>query len=113
MPYIGINVTGSLTEKQKNTIKNGLGEKISLIPGKNESRLMIDFSENHTLYMAGNRRPLAFIDVRCYGKTEFENNKAFTEAALTLIQETLGLEPGDLYLTLTEFEHWGVMGTMK
>lgn len=34
------------------------------------------------MYFAGEKRDLAFVEVRCFGTTKFVNKKAFTEAAL-------------------------------
>ncbi len=113
MPYIAINTSKSLTDTQKEELKTALGEKITVIPGKSESRLMIDISDNHTMYFAGEKRELAYIDVRCYKTTEFENKKAFTEVVFNLVQQITGLPQDAIYLTYSEFENWGTMGTMK
>lgn len=67
MPYIEVKVTGALTDAQKNAIKRGLGEKIGLIPNKKESVLMVDISENHTMYFGGEARDLAFVDADIQG----------------------------------------------
>ena len=113
MPYIGVNMAGTLTDEQKLAIKCGLGEKIGVIPGKVEAALMVDISENHTLFLGGDQRPLAFLDVRCYGTTEFEHKKAFTEAAFEVVQSATGLTARDIYLTYAEYPNWGTRGTMK
>ena len=113
MPYIGVNLTGTLTDEQKLAIKSGLGEKIGVIPGKVEAALMVDISENHTLFLGGDQRPLAFLDVGCYGTTEFEHKKAFTEAAFEVVQNVTGLTARDIYLTYAEYPNWGTRGTMK
>ena len=113
MPYIGVNMTGTLTDEQRLAIKSGLGEKIGVIPGKVEAALMVDISENHTLFLGGDQRPLAFLDVRCYGTTEFEHKKAFTEAAFEVVQNVTGLTARDIYLTYAEYPNWGTRGTMK
>ena len=70
----------ALSDEQKDELKKAIGQKISLIPGKTEAALMVDISDNHTMYFAGEKRKLAYVDVRCYGSTEFENKKALTEA---------------------------------
>lgn len=113
MPYIGVNVTGTLTEAQKETLKTGFGEKITLIPGKTEKALMVDFSENHTMYFQGDKRALAFVDVRLYKNAAFEDKKRFTEAVFALIHEVTGLPSEDIYLSCGEYDTWGVRGTLK
>ncbi|WP_312941520.1 phenylpyruvate tautomerase MIF-related protein [Oscillibacter sp.] len=113
MPYIGINISKLLSDPQKDTLKTALGAKISLIPGKSESKLMVDISDGHTMYLAGEKRDLAYVDVKCFGAAEFAHKKTFTEAAFEAIQQTTGLPQDGIYLTYSEFEHWGTQGTMK
>ena len=113
MPYIAINTSKPLSDMQKEQLKTELGEKITVIPGKSESRLMIDISDGHTMYFAGEKRELAYVDVKCYGTTEFANKKAFTEAAFEAVQQITGLPQDGIYLTYSEFENWGTLGSMK
>lgn len=113
MPYIGVNVSQTLSKDQKDAIKAGLGEKIGLIPGKKEAQLMIDISDGHTMYFSGEERPLAYLDVKCFGTTEFANKKAYTEAAFAVIAAATGLADTDIYLTYSEFANWGTRGSMK
>ncbi len=113
MPYIGIHVTGTLSDAQKNAIKAGLGEKITLIPGKTEQALMVDISENHTMYFQGEARALVFADVRCYKTAEFADKKCFTEAVFRLLTEVTGVPQEDIYLSWGEYDTWGVRGSLK
>ena len=113
MPYIAVNTSKKLSDEQKDTLKAALGERIAVIPGKSEARLMVDIADGHTMYMAGEKRELAFLDVRCFGATEFANKKAFTEAAFQAVQQTTGLPENAIYLTYNEFANWGTGGSMK
>lgn len=113
MPYICVNVTGTLTDAQKDALKAGFGEKISLIPGKTEKALMVDISENHTMYFQGEKRNLAFVDVRCYKSAAFEDKKRFTEAVFEIIEKVTGLSNEDIYLSCGEYDTWGVHGSLK
>ena len=113
MPYIAINTSKTLSDAQKEALKTALGEKITLIPGKSEGKLMIDISDGRTMYFAGEERALAYVDVKCYGAAEFEHKKAFTEAAFQAVQQAAGLPQDGIYLSYSEFETWGVMGSMK
>lgn len=113
MPYICVNLTGTLTDQQKDELKRGLGEKIALIPGKSEKALMVDISENHTMYFQGEKRPLAFVDVRCYKSAAFEDKKRFTEAAFEVVEQVTGLTSDDIYLSCGEYDTWGTKGSLK
>ncbi|WP_369281801.1 phenylpyruvate tautomerase MIF-related protein [Oscillibacter sp. GMB15532] len=113
MPYIGINTSKSLSDTQKDALRTALGEKITLIPGKTESKLMVDISDGRTMYLAGEKRELAYVDVKCFGSFEFAHKKTFTEAAFEIVQQATGLPQDGIYLTYSEFENWGTQGTMK
>lgn len=111
MPYIAVTTSKALSDEQKDELKKTIGQKISLIPGKTEAALMVDISDNHTMYFAGEKRKLAYVDVRCYGSTEFENKKALTEALFDAVELHTGLHDDSIYLTYTEFSNWGTRGT--
>ena len=64
MPYIAINTSKTLSDGQKDALKTALGEKITVIPGKSESKLMIDIADSRAMYFAGEKRDLAFVEVR-------------------------------------------------
>ena len=111
--YCCYHFPGALSDEQKDELKKTIGQKISLIPGKTEAALMVDISDNHTMYFAGEKRKLAYVDVRCYGSTEFENKKALTEALFDAVELHTGLHDDSIYLTYSEFSNWGTRGTMK
>ena len=113
MPYIAVTTSKALSDEQKDELKKTIGQKISLIPGKTEAALMVDISDNHTMYLAGEKRKLAYVVVRCYCSTEFENKKALTEALFDAVELHTGLHDDSIYLTYTEFSNWGTRGTMK
>ena len=113
MPYIAVTTSKALSDEQKDELKKAIGQKISLIPGKTEAALMVDISDNHPRYFAGETRKLAYVDVRCYGSTEFESKKALTEALFDAVELHTGLHDDSIYLTYTEFSNWGTRGTMK
>ena len=50
MPYIAVTTSKALSDEQKDELKKAIGQKISLIPGKTEAALMVDISDNHTMY---------------------------------------------------------------
>ena len=113
MPYIAVRTSCVLSQEQKDHLKSGLGECIALIPGKDESRLMVDIADGHTMYLAGVKRELAYVDVKCYRSADFESKKKFTEAVFELLEQVAGLAKDAVYLTCSEFENWGTLGSFK
>ena len=112
MPYIQINLSRELSEGQKDRIKAALGEKLPLIPGKIEAGLMVAISSQYTMYMGGKRQDAAFVDVRCFRKTDPEAKKAFTAAVFEILHLFADVEPHLIYLNFFDHEVWGARGQL-
>ncbi len=113
MPFISVNAAGTLTTDQKDAIKTGLGQAITLIPGKKEKALMVDITDGHTLYMGGS--PLengAFVDVRMYGDAAFDDKKVMTEAIFQLLEKECGMTAKQVYITFASYDEWGTRGSL-
>ena len=113
MPYVLINTSLTLTAAQKVKVKAEFGRLISIIPTKAEAGLLVDFSDGHTMYRAGEEAPCAFIEVRLFGKAEMEPKKEFTKQVFEMLKKELGLEIPRMYLNIVEFETWGSAGIFK
>jgi phenylpyruvate tautomerase PptA (4-oxalocrotonate tautomerase family) len=114
MPFIAISTTVTLKMEEKDAIAHELGKIIALIPNKSEAVLMIDISDGHTMYFAGQKMArCAFVDVRCYKPAPFDNNKAFTEAVFKILQDAAGLQANEVYVSLSELPVWGTKGSLK
>ncbi len=112
MPYIGISTSKKLLPEQKEALKIKLGEKISLIPGKSQSRLMVDISDGHDMFMSGEKRDLAYIDVKYYGSAELQHKEAFTKAVFEIVGQLMDLSAKDIYVTISEHAIWGLDGML-
>ena len=114
MPFISVNVTKALDEEQRNRLKTALGQAVSMLPGKEEATLMVDISDNHTIYLGGVQQAAgAYVDVKIYGAAGFAAKQRFTEAALQAVSGVCGIPTDHLYLTFSQMETWGAKGTLK
>jgi len=114
MPFIAVNVSCALTKAQKDDIKTGLGTLIALLPGKNEAGLMVDISENHTLYFAGEENQnAAFVDLRLYQDVPFAAKAAFFEKLCALLGEAADIQAANIYFNVLPLPHWGSKGIFK
>jgi hypothetical protein len=113
MPYVLINTSLRLSAAQKEKVKAEFGRLIAIIPTKAEAGLLVDFSDGHTMYRAGEEAPCAFIEVRLFGKAEMEIKKKFTQEVFGMLNRELGLEIPRMYLNIQEFETWGSAGIFK
>ena len=67
MPFIHTKVNREITKEKEQALSRQLGEAISLLPGKSESWLMLQFEDNCRLYFKGDcGKPLALVTVKLY-----------------------------------------------
>ena len=112
MPYIQINTSKELSADQRERIKAALGEKLPIIPGKKESSLMVAISSQYTMFMAGEKQDAAFVDVRCFRKTDPEAKRAFTGAVFEILRDIADFQPEKIYLNFTDHDVWGARGQL-
>lgn len=112
MPFIDSKVTVSLSDNQREILKDKLGEIIDEIPGKSQKYLMLGFQDNYPLYFKGEKLDYgAFIEVKLFGRaTEDSLNKA-TEEICYLYENQLSIPPKSIYVKFEEIDHWGWNGT--
>jgi phenylpyruvate tautomerase PptA (4-oxalocrotonate tautomerase family) len=113
MPYIAVNTSGKLPEDKQEKIKAEFGRLIGIIPTKTEAGLLVDFSGGRVLYKGGAKVNGAFVEIRLFHRADFEAKKKFTEEVFALFSRELDIEPGNMYLTILEFDSWGTGGTLK
>ncbi len=81
MPFIQTRTNVEVSPEKKENIKRRLGEAATII-GKSESWLMTEIVSNCDMYFKGdNSIPIAYVDVKLYGKGNNYNEmtKAITD----------------------------------
>jgi phenylpyruvate tautomerase PptA (4-oxalocrotonate tautomerase family) len=111
MPYISTKTTVAVTPEKSEIIKKKLGKAIELLPGKSENWLMLSFDDNSSMYFKGSKeRPLAFIEVKLFGKASSDAYKDLTKAITSIISEELSIQPDCIYVKYEEVSTWGWNG---
>lgn len=111
MPYINTKTTVTLTESKREVIKQKLGKAIELIPGKSENWLMLSFDDDSTMYFKGsNEKPLAFVEVKIFGKASSDAYGKLTKAITDIMKEELEIQPDCIYVKYEEVSTWGWNG---
>lgn len=54
MPFINSRVSVPVMARQQASVKEKLGKAISIIPGKSEKGLMVEFANDCDIYFQGN-----------------------------------------------------------
>lgn len=110
MPYIQTRTNIAVSEEKEAAVKEKLGEAISLL-GKSESWLMVEFEENCHLYFRGEKAsPLAFVDIRLFGKAGRDAYAKMTARVTEIIEEELSIPGDSIYVQYQEVDHWGYNG---
>ena len=113
MPYIHINTTEKLDASQMEKIKSSLGQTITLIPGKQEKGLMVDFSDGHTMYLGGVADKTAFVEVHCFKKSEDNGKKAFVASIFDILEENASIPKNRVYVNFIDLDEWGAGGSLN
>jgi len=111
MPFINTKVSVKITPEQEKILKTQLGKAISVIRGKSESWLMLNFEDNCRMYFHGeNSAPIAFVEVKIYGKATSNEYSQLTELITDIIHKILQIAPNNIYIKYEEVEYWGYNG---
>jgi phenylpyruvate tautomerase PptA (4-oxalocrotonate tautomerase family) len=110
MPFISFTTSQTFSAERKEALKARLGELIALIPGKRESMLMVNIEDGHTMYYRGKEGDYAYVDLRLYTAAPLEDKKNFATQLFAAVEEIAGIPPKDVFLTISELDHWGSDG---
>ena len=111
MPYMHTRFTGSITPEQEKSLKTGFGEAISLLPGKSEQWLMLDFEDHCRMWFRGSQdQPLAMVEISVFGSSTAAAYERLTAEVTALLGKVLDLDPACVYVKYTETAHWGWHG---
>ena len=112
MPFIHTKVNREITKEKEQALSRQLGEAISLLPGKSESWLMLQFEDNCRLYFKGDcGKPLALVNVKLYGKAPAGAYDRLTGKITEILGRELSIAPDGVYVVYQETEHWGYDGS--
>ena len=105
MPFIDVKASCPISQEQEAELKAGLGKAVALIPGIDESRLMLRFTGNCHMWYAGSQEgPIVMAEAAIYGRTTQEASSAFGQEAVSLFREVLGAE--HVYFKMEQTTDW-------
>ncbi len=112
MPFIHTRVNRPISKETEQTLAKAYGEAISLLPGKTENWLMLQFEENCRLWFKGkDEQALAFVQVQVYGGSTASAYDALTGRICTLLEKEMHILPENIYVKYEETDHWGWNGS--
>ena len=108
MPYIHTQTTVKITKEKEEILKAKLGKAIECIPSKDESWLMLAFDDEARMWFKGdNSAPIAWVEVKIFGKSEKQYYEAMTKNVCAVMGEELGIPADRVYVKYEECSQWG------
>ena len=108
MPMIALTTTADITPVIAKELAVGFGEIIALLPGQSDPRLMFTYTGGAPMYIQGNVRSSAFVEVSTFGQSPPEAYEAFTAATVELLDEALDMQmlPENILIKYSETILW-------
>ncbi|MBP3605108.1 MAG: hypothetical protein J6J66_00775 [Clostridia bacterium] len=108
MPMIVTHTTESISKEKKAALTRALGEAITLIPGKTDAYLMLEFQGDCEMAFHGDTQlSLAFVEVKILGRSTKAAYNDLTARICDIMKEVLGVPTDGTYVKYEEIEHWG------
>lgn len=115
MPYISMNLSAKLTDEQKSTLASAVAQAVTVFSGKPRPEFsMVDIEDGKSLFFCG--EPLengAYVSVGLHGQFNLSERDAYTATVTEVLHEQLEIPANAVYLTISEFPTWGVMGKQQ
>ena len=112
MPYINTVTTKEITEEKKAALTRALGEAITLIPGKSESWLMLNFEGSAKMAFRGDGvTDCAMLEVEIFGKASADALCRLTQRLCSVTSEILAVPSDRIYVKYRECDKWGYDGS--
>jgi len=108
MPYFEIKTSVSVDAERREALYHQLGKIIELVPGKSESWLMVQVTDQSAMCFAGDSSlPAAAVVLKTFGLLEDKYYDLLTGEICSRIGSLLGVDPKRLYVTYEPITHWG------
>ena len=99
MPFINTKTNVQIPAEKETVLKEKFGKAISLIRGKSEAWLMLNFQDNCHMYFKGDgEAPCAMIEVKLYGSASPQEYEALTNNLTKIISCELNIPESRIYI---------------
>ena len=111
MPFINLKTSAKISAENEETLRKEFGKIITLIPGKTEAWLMLNFEDKCRMAFKGTAdQDTAYVNVELLGGTTNEVYDKLTRAICDTVSKELGVPYDRIYVKYEETEHWGFAG---
>ena len=107
MPFVSVRSSQHIADDKMERLQQGIGQIISVIPGKNSENCMIHITGDCKIFMGGKPSNAVFAEVRMFGKAPKDKKKEFAAEFNKVITAELG-EVDKLFLNFQEYFEWSI-----
>lgn len=110
MPWINVNYPRRLALHETDQLKNEFAEIMKEVLDKNESGLVVSFTEPYVLYRGGTATQEAIVlDVRYIGQFALEKKRELMKRLTETLSRVLMVDPQEVTVLFGEIEsqNWG------
>jgi phenylpyruvate tautomerase PptA (4-oxalocrotonate tautomerase family) len=109
-----VSLSAKLTEEQKQSLYEKLGEALRHIPGKEPFMLIAEIADGLQFYAFGKKQEnFAFVDARYFSRVEYHAKRDFAVAVMKAIEETAGTKSTNISMNIFELSTWGGFGDLN
>lgn len=113
MPFVRISVGRKLSDNERTAVYDVVSQHITIIPGKTVAATMVQLEDGRRMYKDAAQCVCVFVDVRLYGAAPEEAKQKLCRKLMTDLSVMLDVPLTNIYMNITEHEHWGANGDWK
>lgn len=111
MPFIIARVNVPVSKEQETEIKTLMGRAIGLVPGKNESYLMLGIEDEFRFWLRGDGLQKAdYIEASIFGNEDHAGFDVFAAETTEIFCQVLGISPENIHIKFDDIRAWSVGG---
>ena len=113
MPYIRLELNQYLSDSERFSLAQKAAELVGSLPGKLARRTMVSIQPQSDLYLDGQDRALAFVEVRMLNQSEQKHKTELVERLFDLLEKDLSIAREDAFMNVIELPSWGKNGSLS
>lgn len=110
MPFVKFITSAKLDADKRDAVRNAIWDAISIIPGKQPARTMVEICDEADLQLGPGGAPSIFMETRLYTRPPIDVKKEYSHVLAVKFQELLGIDASRMYFNVLEFNEWGSNG---
>lgn len=110
MPFIRVTTNATIKKGSHEELIEEFGKSITVISGKTEKWLMLEFKDQAVMAFSGSSAPCAMVEVDLFGAADEAEKSVLTSEICEIIESIVGVPQDRVYVRYLETDTWGFDG---